>query len=59
MEFKIDATLYIEAKEGESIEELIDRLYMLIDSDVGIQLYKDIQRAYRKIHHLWSNNRKT
>lgn len=41
MEFKIDATLYIEAKEGEGIEELIDRLYMLIDSDVGIQLYKE------------------
>lgn len=34
MEFKIDATLYIEAKEGESIEELID-------SDVGIQLYEE------------------
>lgn len=41
MEFKINATLYIEAKEGEGIEELIDRLYMLIDSDVGIQLYKE------------------
>lgn len=41
MEFKINATLYIEAKEGEGIEELIDCLYMLIDSDVGIQLYKE------------------
>lgn len=41
MEFKINATLYIEAKEGENIEELIDRLYMLIDSDVGVQLYEE------------------
>lgn len=41
MEFKINATLYIEAKEGEGIEELIDRLYMLIDSCVEIQLYKE------------------
>lgn len=41
MEFKIDATLYIDAEEGESIEELIDRLYMLIDSNVEIQLYEE------------------
>ena len=41
MEFKINATLYIEAKEGEGIAELMDRLYMLNDSNVEIQLYKE------------------
>lgn len=40
MEFKIDATLYLQAETGDSIEELIHQIYMLIDPNIDIQLYE-------------------
>ena len=41
MEFKIDATLYLKAEKDDNIEELIHRIYILIDPNIDIQLYED------------------
>lgn len=41
MEFKIDATLYLQATEEDTIPDLIDRLYEMIDPIIGMQVYVD------------------
>lgn len=41
VELKIDATLYLRAEKDEKVEELIERIYLLVDPDLELQIYEE------------------
>lgn len=41
VELKIDATLYLREVKDEKIEELIERIYMLVDPYLELQIYEE------------------
>lgn len=41
-EFKVDANIYLKAKDGDTIEDLIDRLYRIAENtELEFQIYEE------------------